>query len=83
MVVGWGTVIFIDEIDAICGKRSEGQQDSTLRMQTEFLTCMTGTCAAVVPIFFCYLLSRSLTLPRFQTSPRPKGCSSWPRPTGS
>lgn len=39
-------IIFIDEIDAICGKRSEGQQDSTLRMQTEFLTCMTDIAEA-------------------------------------
>jgi len=35
------SIIFIDEIDAICSKRSEGQQDATLRMQTEFLTCMS------------------------------------------
>jgi hypothetical protein len=70
VAVGWrigATVIFIDEIDAICGKRSEGQQDSTLRMQTEFLTCMTGTyAAAVVPspiFFFCSLLAHPIPSP--------------------
>jgi vacuolar protein-sorting-associated protein 4 len=33
-------IIFIDEIDAICGQRSEGEHDATTSMKTEFLTCM-------------------------------------------
>ena len=34
-------VIFIDEIDAICGKREHGDE-ATNRMKNEFLTCMQG-----------------------------------------
>ncbi len=30
-------VIFIDEVDSICGTRNEGENDSTRRIKTEFL----------------------------------------------
>ena len=33
-------IIFIDEVDSLCGSRSEGQNDSSRRMLTEFLVQM-------------------------------------------
>ncbi|CAM9789744.1 unnamed protein product [Chrysoparadoxa australica] len=35
-------IIFIDEIDSMCGSRSEGENDSTRRIKTEFLVQMQG-----------------------------------------
>ena len=31
------SIVFIDEIDSLCGSRSEGENDSTRRVKTEFL----------------------------------------------
>jgi vacuolar protein-sorting-associated protein 4 len=31
------SMIFIDEIDSLCGKRAEGQNESSRRILTEFL----------------------------------------------
>jgi len=36
------SIIFIDEIDSLCGSRSEGDNDSTRRVKTEFLVQMDG-----------------------------------------
>lgn len=35
-------IIFIDEIDSLCGSRTEGQNDSSRRVLTEFLVQMQG-----------------------------------------
>lgn len=36
------SIIFIDEVDSLCGSRSEGENDSTRRIKTEFLVQMQG-----------------------------------------
>ena len=36
------SIIFIDEIDSMCGSRSDGENESTRRVKTEFLVQMQG-----------------------------------------
>jgi len=36
------SIIFIDEVDSMCGSRSEGENDATRRVKTEFMTQMQG-----------------------------------------
>ena len=36
------SIVFIDEVDSMCGSRSEGENDSTRRIKTEFLVQMQG-----------------------------------------
>lgn len=39
------SIIFIDEIDSLCGTRSDGDSESNRRIKTEFLVQMQGGAA--------------------------------------
>lgn len=41
-------IIFIDEVDSMCGARSDGEHDATKRIKTEFLVQMEGIIVVMV-----------------------------------
>ncbi len=50
-------IIFIDEIDAICGSRSDGENDATRRIKTEFLVQMQSMFDIILLVISIYPLS--------------------------
>ena len=48
-------IIFIDEVDSLCGSRSENESESARRIKTEFLVQMQG-----MFVLFCGIVVRAL-----------------------
>jgi len=36
------SIVFVDEVDSLCGSRSEGENETSRRIKTEFLVQMNG-----------------------------------------
>lgn len=43
------SIIFIDEVDSLCGSRNENESEAARRIKTEFLVQMQGACQYWVP----------------------------------
>lgn len=43
------SIIFIDEVDSLCGSRNENESEAARRIKTEFLVQMQGACQCGVP----------------------------------
>ena len=45
------SIIFIDEVDSLCGSRSETESESARRIKTEFLVQMQGSCSQQIKLY--------------------------------
>jgi vacuolar protein-sorting-associated protein 4 len=46
-------IVFIDEIDALCGQRNDTESESSRRVKTEFLVQMQGKITEIVTLIEC------------------------------
>ena len=44
-------IIFVDEVDSLCGSRSENESESARRIKTEFLVQMQGKLVVTFSLF--------------------------------
>ena len=44
------SIVFVDEIDSMCGARGEGENDAARRVKTEFLVQMQGLCVVTLVV---------------------------------
>jgi vacuolar protein-sorting-associated protein 4 len=51
-------IVFIDEIDALCGQRNDNESESSRRVKTEFLVQMQGKLKRMNPLRIKYLCRR-------------------------
>uniref|UniRef100_A0A673CKF4 vesicle-fusing ATPase n=1 Tax=Sphaeramia orbicularis TaxID=375764 RepID=A0A673CKF4_9TELE len=60
------SIIFIDEIDSLCGSRSENESEAARRIKTEFLVQMQGKDEYTVIVLFYNELAESVVHHRFE-----------------
>lgn len=51
-------IVFLDEIDAISGKREQAQREMERRIVAQLLTCMDGKCSFILQDAMAYVLNR-------------------------